>query len=76
MEVAAADMAVDSEAAVEAEVILKKCQQSLIFHSQAMEVVDMVAAVTVATEVDAEEAEEATAADVVEEEEDTEMAGK
>ena len=36
----------------------------------------MVVAVTVATEVDAEEVEVATAADVVEEEEDTEMAGK
>ena len=37
---------------------------------------DMVVAVTAVTEADAEVAEEDTVADVVEEEEDTEMAGK
>ena len=41
-----------------------------------MEVADMVVAVMVATEADAEVAEVDTVADVVEEEVDTEMAGK
>ena len=47
----------------------------MIFHWQATEAVDMVAAVTVATEEDAEVAAD-TVGDVVEEGEDTEMEGQ